>query len=174
MSGIKNLREQFGLTQELLAAYLDIPRSQLSMAESNKRDLSGTALLKLNDLEMALQQVSKQINPAIKNAEDLKDQQLLMEKELQNLDDEITKQQKILEECQIKYNQALLKTSLAAYIEAKPSLTKKDLSWLKVLKGDAEAIFKNYSADLQIILQIKLKSMLLHRNDLAKYLQKIT
>jgi transcriptional regulator with XRE-family HTH domain len=157
MSGIKNLREYFGLTQELLAAYLGISRSVLSMAEINKRDLSGTALLKLNDLEMASLQLPTQINTEIKIAANQENQQQLMEKELQNLEYDITKQQKRLEEHQKKYEQALSKTSLAAYNGAKPLLTKKDMAWLKVLQGDAEAILKRYPATVQIMLQIKLK-----------------
>jgi transcriptional regulator with XRE-family HTH domain len=172
MTGIKYLRTHFGLTQELLAAYLDISRSVLSMAESNKRDLTGTALLKLNELEMALLQIATPKDTKENIAAQQKIMQQLMEKEIKNLDYEITKQEKKLEECNKKYQQALLKTTLAGYIGAKPSLTKKDAAWLKILMGDAEAILKNNPATLQLMLQIKLKSMLQHRNDLVNYLQK--
>ncbi len=50
---IKNFREQLGLSQQDLATYLCISKSQISMVESGLRDLPTPALVKLAFFEQA-------------------------------------------------------------------------------------------------------------------------
>ena len=51
---IKEVREFYGITQELLADHLKISRSQLSMAESGRRAVPTTALAYLTRLYQAI------------------------------------------------------------------------------------------------------------------------
>lgn len=60
---MKDIRKQTGLSQQQLADYLGVPRSQVALAESNHRSLSGKALLKINPMYTALQ--SKQPVPQV-------------------------------------------------------------------------------------------------------------
>jgi DNA-binding transcriptional regulator YiaG len=54
MQGIKRIREVMQLSQEQLAPYLGVTRSQLAMVETHRRDLPTAALLKLAQLETSL------------------------------------------------------------------------------------------------------------------------
>jgi transcriptional regulator with XRE-family HTH domain len=49
------IREQFNLSQEQLAIFLGVTRSQIALAETGRRHLSTTALLQVARLEKALQ-----------------------------------------------------------------------------------------------------------------------
>ena len=53
MNIIKNFREQLGLSQQDLAGYLLIAKSQISMVESGLRELPTPALIKLAFFEQA-------------------------------------------------------------------------------------------------------------------------
>lgn len=50
------LRNQLGLSQEMMAIYLAIPKSQLSMYEAGKRELPTTTLTKLAELAVFFDQ----------------------------------------------------------------------------------------------------------------------
>lgn len=56
---IKEVRAFYGLSQSLLAAYLGITRSHLSMAEIGKRDISGNPYVLLTHLYLALLQAKE-------------------------------------------------------------------------------------------------------------------
>lgn len=58
---IKEVRTFYGLSQEILAGYLGITRSQLSMAEISKRSLTTSALLRLNHLFLAITENAKKM-----------------------------------------------------------------------------------------------------------------
>ena len=64
MQGIKQVRENLGISQAQMAAYLNISRSCLAMAESKKRSLPTAAFIKLGKLENLLSNSS--INPSAK------------------------------------------------------------------------------------------------------------
>ena len=49
-------REQLGLTQEMMALYLAVTKSQLSMHELNKRELPSSAIGKLAEIAVFLDQ----------------------------------------------------------------------------------------------------------------------
>jgi DNA-binding XRE family transcriptional regulator len=59
MNWIKNIRETFGLTQSQLASFIEVNKSSIAMAETGQRLLPTAALLKLNMLELHLQQPRK-------------------------------------------------------------------------------------------------------------------
>ncbi len=56
----KGIRDSLGMTQEDMAAYLNVNRSQLNMAERNQRELPREALLKFGELEKFMAAVSSQ------------------------------------------------------------------------------------------------------------------
>jgi transcriptional regulator with XRE-family HTH domain len=49
-SGVKKIREELGMSQELMAGFLGIGRPTLALAETGKRILPTAALIKLNQL----------------------------------------------------------------------------------------------------------------------------
>ena len=49
-SGVKKIRQQLGMSQELMASFLGIGRPTLALAETGKRSLPTAALIKLNQL----------------------------------------------------------------------------------------------------------------------------
>ncbi len=55
MSGIKLIREYFGLTQKELSIFLNISGSMMRMAETNKRILPIHAFVKLSQLDAHMQ-----------------------------------------------------------------------------------------------------------------------
>ncbi len=56
MKSLKELRNKLGLTQQDLAAFLEITRSLLAMAESGKRTLSTDTLIKLATVEKCIEE----------------------------------------------------------------------------------------------------------------------
>jgi transcriptional regulator with XRE-family HTH domain len=54
MRSTKKIREIFNLSQEQLAVFLGVPRSQVAQAETGRRQLSTRALLQLARLEQSL------------------------------------------------------------------------------------------------------------------------
>ena len=56
MKSLKEVRNKLGLTQQDLAAFLEITRSQLAMAESGKRSLSTDTLIKLATVEKCIEE----------------------------------------------------------------------------------------------------------------------
>ena len=53
---LKEIREHFGIPQDLFADYLGVTRSKLSMAESNRRHISGVVMKELRPLFKAIEQ----------------------------------------------------------------------------------------------------------------------
>jgi transcriptional regulator with XRE-family HTH domain len=95
------IREKLGLSQEILAFYLNITLSQLAMYEIGKRDLPTHALLKLAEIVLFLEKkidVVSKINQEqeleIQNFKGLQgcNLKLQIEKEKRNLDKLIKKQ----------------------------------------------------------------------------------
>lgn len=70
MNATKNIREALDLTQSQLAIYLGVSRSRLALAETHRRELPTSALLKLGALERYLH---KNVSPG--------QQQVLSEKD---------------------------------------------------------------------------------------------
>lgn len=58
MRTLKQIREAFGMSQQMMADYLDVSRTLYSMYETRRRELPTPALLKIGELEIALQHPS--------------------------------------------------------------------------------------------------------------------
>lgn len=118
MKATQLFREQLGLSQEVMAQYLFITRSQLAMHEAGKRELPTTALAKLAEIALFFDQ---------KKATEKEGRQLLKKQELEvkallarhakELEYKQIKEQRVLDSIQKKHNQNLQLNSLALYLQ---------------------------------------------------------
>ena len=79
----ETIRQELGITQEAMAALLNIRRSQLAMYEIGKRDLSTTARVLLAEMQLFLQSLETQSEMKSKTTLENK-QQLLAKFLLEN------------------------------------------------------------------------------------------
>ncbi len=118
MKAAQLFRDQLGLSQELMAQYLGVTRSQLAMYEAGKRELSTSALAKLAEIALFFDQ---------KNVTEKEGHQLLEKQELEvkvfltrhikELEYKQIKEQRLLETIQKKHHQNLQLHSLALYLQ---------------------------------------------------------
>ena len=151
MNIIKNFREQLGLSQQDLATYLSIAKSQISMVESGLRELPTPALIKLaffeqaslsamNDIKQkSVSGVSKQVELCLKKI-------VLLEKKLTAM--------------KSNYSQGL--RLLQAVSNTKETLAntkddKKDKQWLIVQEELAYKKMNDNNTEAQKMLQIQIK-----------------
>jgi transcriptional regulator with XRE-family HTH domain len=180
MSGIKIIRDNFGLTQQQLAVFLNVSSSMLSMAEIKQRLLPTHALIKLSLLDAQLQQ-SKTVanNKAVvlhvkKNAPYFTKQIRALHKELQY---KTALHKKKKEAMKKQHGQAVQTIALANMLQQKSSKmqgNKKDMAWLELIEKKASITLKNTHPVLQAYAQIKIDILLQEAAALQKLLQKIT
>jgi transcriptional regulator with XRE-family HTH domain len=165
MSGIKIIREYFGLTQEQLSIFLNISGSMLRMAETNKRTLPTHALVKLSQLDAHMQQPAahskhKAITTHIqKHAPQHTKQLHAHHKEL--LYQKVLHQKK-MDAMQTKHAQALQALTLVHTLQqkaAKQLKHKKDMAWLAHIEKNASMAVKKTHPILQAHAQIKMNML---------------
>ena len=151
MNIIKNFREQLGLSQQDLATYLSIAKSQISMVESGLRDLPTPALVKLAFFEQASLVVKQDIEPAksielAKQVESCMKKIMLLEKKLTVMKNNYSQGQRLL--------QAVTKSkeSIAGNKDGK-----KDKQWLTIQEQVAYKKIKDNNLHSQKMLQIQIK-----------------
>ncbi|WP_310379052.1 helix-turn-helix transcriptional regulator [Flavobacterium sp.] len=116
------LRDQLGLSQEVMAKYLCVTRSQLAMYEAGKRELPTAAIVKLAEITLFLEQ-----NKASRKEDDklLKKQELevktLLKYHAKELEYKQIKEQRMLEAIKKKHNQSLQLNSLALHLQKNKS-----------------------------------------------------
>ncbi|MEO8234769.1 MAG: helix-turn-helix transcriptional regulator [Flavobacterium sp.] len=112
------LRDQLGLSQEMMAYYLKITLSQLAMYETGKRDLPTATLTKLSEIIVFFEQKQK---VSKEEKQILKEQQTKLQEmvkyQVRELEYKQIKAQRALDKIQKKYNQSLQLYSLAQYLE---------------------------------------------------------
>ncbi len=112
------LRNQLGLSQEMMAVYLGLNRSQIAMYETRKRDLPTAVLIKLAHITLFFEQ--NQITDAIEkeflNKQDLELQAFLAH-QLKELEYKRIKEERLLERMQKKYRQNLALYHLALHLQ---------------------------------------------------------
>jgi transcriptional regulator with XRE-family HTH domain len=165
MSGIKIIRENFGLTQAQLAIFLNISTSMLAMAETNKRTLPTHALVKLHELDAHMQQPvahakQKAINTHIqKHAPHHAKQLHAHYKELLY---QTALHKKKMDAMQTKHAQALQALTLVHALHlkvAKQPIHKKDMAWLAHIEINASTTIKITHPTLQAHTQIKMNML---------------
>jgi len=151
MNIIKNFREQLGLSQQDLATYLSIAKSQISMVESGLRELPTPALIKLAFFEQASLAAMKDIKQ--KSVSGVTKQVELNQKKIDLLEKKLIAMKN-------NYSQGL--RLLQAVIKSKETLDntkegKKDKQWLTVQEDIANKKINDNSSAAQKVLQIQIK-----------------
>ena len=122
MKSSQIIREQLGLSQEIMAYYLGITKSLLAMYERGKREIPTAAMVKLAEMELFLnqkQEISKQESELL-NKQEAKVQDLL-EQYSKELEYKLIKEQRKLDAIQKKYNQSLKLNSFVAHLQKNES-----------------------------------------------------
>jgi len=154
---MKEVREVFGLTQEQLAGYLGLSRTQLSLAESKNRRMGTAATIKC----VQLLQLSKKKLPVPPQLKDSK-LQTAFNKELlariRKTEWRIITAKKKLREMQADF--ALCSKALQAVNELLPQLpqgsreSKRDRLWLEMLEAETMEKLQYCSEQAQGIVQL--------------------
>ncbi|WP_395047004.1 helix-turn-helix transcriptional regulator [Flavobacterium sp.] len=112
------LRDQLGLSQEMMAWYLKITLSQLAMYETGKRDLPTGTMTKIAEILIFFQQkeiVSKEENELL-DKQKSKVQEIIKHQTIE-LKYQQMKEQRMLDKIEKKYNQSLQLHSLAQHLQ---------------------------------------------------------
>lgn len=148
------LRDQLGLSQEMMANYLKITLSQLAMHETGKRDLPTAALVKITEILLFFEQKQKN---AKEEKEFLKQQQAkvrqILTQQTKELEYKQIKEQRVLDKIQKKYNQNVQLHSLVQHLQ-KNKKTHTDVLLQQALIG-----IEKYSLAYQTKQTLKLESI---------------
>ncbi len=111
-------RDQLGLSQEMMAIYLAVTKSQLSMYEIGKRELPSAALTKLADLAVFFEQnkISKEQESEFQKEQELK-LKAFLDFQIKELQYKQMKEQRILHAIQKKYHQSLKLHAFALHLQ---------------------------------------------------------
>lgn len=148
------LRDQLGLSQEMMAYYLKITLSQLAMYETGKRELPTDALIKIAEIVLFFEQkqkVSKEEYELL-NKQQSKVHEILKH-QVKELEYKQIKEQRALDKIQKKHNQNLQLHSLARYLQ-KSKTTQAD-----ILLQQATAGIEKYALVNQTKQLLKLESI---------------
>ena len=135
MKASQLIREQLGLSQEIMAYYLGITKSLLAMYERGKREIPTSAMVTLAEMELFLnqkQETSKQQNVLL-NKQQSKVQSLI-EKQLIELELKQIKEQRKLVAIEKKHQQSLKLNLFVANLELTKS-KQKDIIQLQAFSG---------------------------------------
>ena len=151
MNIIKNFREQLGLSQQDLANYLSISKSQISMVESGLRELPTPALIKLAYFEQASIAINENIPQEgklnlAKHVEICTKKMMLLEKKLTIMKNNYSQGLKLL--------QAITK-SKELLTNTKDS--RQDKQWFSVQEKVALKKINENSLTMQKLLNIQIK-----------------
>jgi transcriptional regulator with XRE-family HTH domain len=180
MSGIKIIRDYFGLTQQQLAVFLNVSSSMLSMAEIKQRLLPTHALIKLNLLDAHMQQPqATAMHKAV--ATQVKQHTVHYTKQMQALHKELQYKtalhKKKMEAMEKQYGQAVQTLALVTALRQKNSkapAAKKDIIWLQLIEKKATITLKNTHPVRQAQAQIKMELLQQEAAALETLLQKNT
>jgi transcriptional regulator with XRE-family HTH domain len=148
------LRDQLGLSQEIMAHYLKITLSQLAMYETGKRDLPTDALIKIAEIVLFFEQKQKvsKVEKELLNNQQYKVREIIKQ-HTKELEYKQIKEQRTLDKIQKKYNQNLQLNSLAQHLQ-KSKTTQAD-----VLLQQAITRIEKYSLANQTKQLLKLESI---------------
>lgn len=160
MSATKEIRNHYGLSQQQLAAYLNISQSYLALVETNRRSLPTAALIKLGHLEIhriALVEAQNVAMPSMALASDENFAQLIAEK-IKLLQYRAETLRRALALLQTQHSQAVLQQSLIDMPEAK-KFTGRDADWLLEVHTAATEIIPTNHPGLQALLHIEIEGL---------------
>lgn len=135
MKASQALREQLGLSQEIMAHYLSLTKSLLAMHEKGKREIPTPAIVQLAEMELFINQNQ---NTSTQETELLKQQEVKVqewiEKQIKDLELKHIRAQRKLDAIQKKYQQSLKLHSFVSHLEKNKS-TLKELVLIQALSG---------------------------------------
>ncbi|MBY0486139.1 MAG: helix-turn-helix transcriptional regulator [Flavobacteriaceae bacterium] len=154
MKSSQLIREQLGLSQEVLAFYLGITKSLLAMYERGKREIPIAALVKLAEMELFLNQNFENT----KEQNNLQKQQetkvaSLLEHYFKELEYKQLVEQRKLEALQKKYNQSLKLMAFVVQLDEVKSISS------ELLQLQANTGIEKNGLIAQTIQQLKLESI---------------
>lgn len=117
MKATKEFRDQIGLSQEMMAMYLGITKSQLAMYETNKRELPLAALTKLASLALLLNQNNLYNDKAEIYTQQNEAFQFFVTKQIAALQYYQLKEQRLLDKMQCKFQQNIKLKAVAKHLE---------------------------------------------------------
>lgn len=157
---IKEIREFYGIPQNVLADYLGVTRSQLSMAEIGKRTLSTSQILILLRFYKAIS--SKGTNKRTKEIAEIirlqksKVEQLVTEKIQQN-DYELMLAQRSLDKLKADNGRALQILEILKTL--KTGTGQKEKSLIDKIGEDAEKLYKKTGENFQLKLELHINTL---------------
>ena len=118
MKATQLFRNQLGLSQEVMAQYLGVTKSQLAMYELGKRELPTAALAKLAEIALFFDQknATEKVESKLLKKQELEVKELLTH-QAKELEYKQIKEQRVLDAIQKKHNQNLQLNSLALYLQ---------------------------------------------------------
>lgn len=148
------LREQLGLSQEMMAQYLQITLSQLGMYETGKRDLPTAALVKIAEIVLFFEQKQKTTK---EEKELIKQQQAraqeIIKQQIKEFEYKQIKELRVMVKIQKKYNQSIQLHLLAQHLQ------KNKTPHTDILLQQAIAGIEKYSLAHQTNQILKLESI---------------
>ncbi len=158
---LKQIRLELGLSQELVAGYLGISRSQLAMVEANRRELNSPEYVRF--LSLYAQFTSKEKNkkgskpasPAKNNAGKIFQQSI--EKNLAERAYALAAAQRKLAKLDAKYQQASDLLQKIASFKAGQSV--KDQHLVSIMESNAERSVSAASAAIQLNLRLRIRGL---------------
>jgi transcriptional regulator with XRE-family HTH domain len=111
-------REQLGLTQEMMAMYLTVTKSRLSMHELDKRELPSAAIAKLAEIAVFLDQnkTNEAVESEFQTEQELK-LKTLLESQIKELEYKKIKEERLLQLIQKKYRQNIALYAFAQHLQ---------------------------------------------------------
>jgi len=167
----KTIRSSLLLSQEEIALLLGIKRSVWSMYEGGKRDLPTTALLKLSKLTNyadTLSLLTKREFPYHKTQQ-AKKQELLL-KQIENNKIEQLLLEKKIKQLQHNYQKAEKTIQFVTLYKEKEGLTDRDDVILENIQNKALTILEKNGLHFQTKHQLKLNALLAHNKQLEREL----
>ncbi len=166
MRSAKQIRRQYGFTQQQLAGYLGITKGLLSMAELGKRTLPTAAMLKISSM-LQLPDSHSTNSTDKKIAERLKKQQAYAAKSLEaharNCAAAAAMANKKLTGLEKNYEQAINTLNLVSQLRqvqaANGTAAKKDILWQNMVEAIAFAKLDTCGEATQQLLRIKKETL---------------
>jgi transcriptional regulator with XRE-family HTH domain len=131
-------REQLGLTQEMMALYLAVTKSRLSMHELDKRELPSAAIAKLAEIAVFLDQnkTNESVESEFQIEQELK-LKAFLDSQIKELEYKKIKEERLLEVIQKKYKQNIALYAFAQHLQ-KNKIALAEVLLPQAIKGIAQ------------------------------------
>ena len=171
----KELRKLLGLSQAQLAEYLNISRSQVSMAESKHRDLRSSHSIEVASLvgrfASAKKSKSKTVSKETEKSVVQKTRKVISESIVVK-NHQLKSVQRKLKKMQDKNQQAL--EILAAFDSMKTDLLPKEKHILNLIKSNAQKLYADSSTDVQLKFEMQVRGIMAELKFLTDKKAKLT